>query len=92
MKLIGNNGEVLAEWTAGGKRNLYCHGGFGLMLTKRALARCVAADDVETLDMFKASDSAPDQAEADAFPDAVKKEGVASPYCLLGYFFGGQSK
>lgn len=54
MKLIANNGEVLAEWTAAGKRNIYCKGGFGLMLTKRALARCVAADDVETIDMFTA--------------------------------------
>ena len=57
MKLIANNGEVLAEWTPSGtKRNLYFSGGFGLMLTKKALARCVRADDVETLDLFKTQD------------------------------------
>lgn len=82
MKLVGRNGEVLAEWTAGGKRNLYCHGGFGLMLTKRALARCVAADDIETLDMFKSSDHVPEQAEAAAVHE--QKQEQESVFRLFG--------
>lgn len=86
MKLIANNGEVLAEWTAaGGKRNLYCHGGFGLMLTRKALARCIRADDVETIDMFKATDPvpAPDQVEADAVQEQKEKQkSVFSLFCL----------
>lgn len=73
MKLIANNGEVLAEWTPEGtKRNLYCAGGFGLMLTKRALARCIRADDVETIDMSKASD----QVEAAAVPEREDQERI----------------
>ena len=53
MKLIANNGEVLAEWnTFSGKRNLYCHGGFGLMLTKKAMERCIRADDQQSYDLF----------------------------------------
>lgn len=81
MKLIANNGEVLAEWTAtAGKRNLYCKGGFGLMLTRRAMDRCIRADDVETI-------------EADAVPDGVvaidlKKEDVSRLHNVLGFFFG----
>lgn len=69
MKLIGNNGEVLAEWTPyEGKRNLYCSGGFGLMLTKRALERCLRADDTQTIDMFEEK-----KVEAVAVP-AVKEQ------------------
>lgn len=60
MKLIANNGEVLAEWIpTAGKRNLYCHGGFGLMLTRKAMEMCIRADDTETIDMFKAPDPVP---------------------------------
>ena len=62
MKLIANNGEVLAEWTPDGtKRNLYCAGGFGLMLTKRALARVMAAEDDQKPDLFE--DQTPEQEE-----------------------------
>ena len=83
MKLIANNGEVLAEWeVCAGKRNLYCHGGFGLMLTKRALARCVMADDTETGDLFKSSDPVPEQAEAAAVQE--EKEEQKSVFRLFG--------
>lgn len=77
MKLIGNNGEILAEWDAvAGKRNLYCKGGFGLMLTKRALCRCVAADDVESGDLFQSSDNVPEQVEAAAVTEREEQKSV----------------
>lgn len=63
MKLIGNNGETLAEWDpVAGKRNLYCSGGFGLMLTKKAMERCIRADDVETKDLFETAEQ-PERAD-----------------------------
>lgn len=75
MKLIGNNGEVLAEWTAtAGKRNLYCHGGFGLMLTRKALERCVRADDTETIDIFKVPDLSTEFVKAAAVPKREEEQ------------------
>ena len=74
MKLIANNGEVLAEWTPyAGKRNLYCSGGFGLMLTRKAMERCLRADDTQTIDIFEKK-----KIESGAVP-AVKEEAAPVP-------------
>lgn len=82
MKLIGNNGEVLAEWTPfAGKRNLYCAGGFGLMLTKKAMERCLRADDIQTIDMFEEK-----KVEAAAVP-AVQEEKEETGFSLFGMRF-----
>ena len=84
MKLIANNGEVLAEWTPQGtKRNLYCAGGFGLMLTKRALARCIRADGTQTYDIFKAHDPAQDHVESGADPEQEEKKEDRSFWGLI---------
>lgn len=91
MKLIGNNGEVLAEWTPyAGKRNLYCAGGFGLMLTRKAMERCLRADDTETMDMFKKNIEAaavPTVQEEAAPVPAIEEEKEETGFSLFGMRF-----
>ena len=81
MKLIAENGEVLAQWTPyAGKRNLYCSGGFGLMLTRKAMERCLRADETQTKDLFDEK-----KIEAVAVPavDEEKKENVISLFGMI---------